>query len=50
VSRFLFSHDEGEGGWIVLVFEDVEGRNPEKLLVYVSPQPFQSRRRSEPGG
>src|SRR5688500_17367073 len=28
VPRLLFSHDEGEGGWIVLVFEDVEGRNP----------------------
>jgi aminoglycoside phosphotransferase (APT) family kinase protein len=28
VPRFLFSRDEGEGGWIVLVFEDVEGRNP----------------------
>ena len=24
----ILSHDEGEGGWIVLVFEDVEGRNP----------------------
>lgn len=29
VPRFLFSHDEGEGGWVVLVLEDVEGRNPE---------------------
>jgi aminoglycoside phosphotransferase (APT) family kinase protein len=28
VPRFLFSHDEGEWAWIVLVFEDVEGRNP----------------------
>jgi aminoglycoside phosphotransferase (APT) family kinase protein len=28
VPRLLFSHDEGEGCWIVLVFEDVEGRNP----------------------
>ena len=28
VPTFLFSHDEGERGWIVLVFEDVEGRNP----------------------
>ncbi len=26
--RLILSHDEGEGGWIVLVFEDVEGRNP----------------------
>ena len=28
VPRLLWPHDEGEGGWIVLVFEDVEGRNP----------------------
>jgi hypothetical protein len=28
VPRLLRSHDEGEGGWVVLVFEDVEGRNP----------------------
>jgi hypothetical protein len=28
VPRLLHSHDEGEDGWIVLVFEDVEGRNP----------------------
>lgn len=28
VPRLYLSHDEGEGGWIVLVFEDVEGRNP----------------------
>lgn len=28
VPRLLFSHDEGEGGWVVLFFEDVEGRNP----------------------
>ena len=28
VPRLLWSHDEGEGGWIVLVFEDVEGRSP----------------------
>ncbi|MDQ2672944.1 MAG: aminoglycoside phosphotransferase family protein [Actinomycetota bacterium] len=28
VPRFLFSHDEGEGDWIVVVFEFVEGRNP----------------------
>ncbi|QIN84945.1 phosphotransferase [Rubrobacter tropicus] len=26
--RLLWSHDEGEEGWIVLAFEDVEGRNP----------------------
>jgi hypothetical protein len=29
VPRFLFSHDEGEGAWVVLVLEDAEGRNPE---------------------
>jgi len=28
VPRLLWSHDEGECGWVVLVFEDVEGRNP----------------------
>lgn len=28
VPRLLWSHDEGEGGWIVLAFEDVDGRNP----------------------
>lgn len=28
VPRLLWSLDEGEGGWVVLVFEDVEGRNP----------------------
>jgi aminoglycoside phosphotransferase (APT) family kinase protein len=28
VPRLLWSHDEGEGGWVVVVFEDVEGRNP----------------------
>jgi hypothetical protein len=28
VPRLLHSHDEGEDGWIVLIFEDVEGRNP----------------------
>jgi aminoglycoside phosphotransferase (APT) family kinase protein len=28
VPRLLWSHDEGEGGWVVLLFEDVEGRNP----------------------
>jgi hypothetical protein len=27
-SRLLWSHDEGEDGWVVLLFEDVEGRNP----------------------
>lgn len=28
VPRLLWSYDEGENGWIVLVFEDVEGRHP----------------------
>lgn len=28
VPRLLWSYDEGEGGWVVLVFEDVEGWNP----------------------
>ena len=28
VPRLLWSHDEGEGGWVVLVFEDVDGRSP----------------------
>ena len=28
VPRLLWSQDEGEGGWVVLLFEDVEGRNP----------------------
>lgn len=28
VPRPLWSHDEGEGGWIVLAFEDVEGTSP----------------------
>ena len=28
VPRLLWSYDEGEGGWIVLVFEEVDGRHP----------------------
>jgi aminoglycoside phosphotransferase (APT) family kinase protein len=28
VPRLLWSYDEGEGGWVVLVFEDVDGRPP----------------------
>ena len=28
VPRLLWSYDEGEGGWVVLVFEDVDGRHP----------------------
>ncbi|HYI14765.1 MAG TPA: aminoglycoside phosphotransferase family protein [Thermomicrobiales bacterium] len=28
VPRLLWSHDEGDGGWVVLMFEDVEGREP----------------------
>jgi Ser/Thr protein kinase RdoA (MazF antagonist) len=28
VPRLLWSHDEGEEGWVVLAFEDVDGRSP----------------------
>jgi aminoglycoside phosphotransferase (APT) family kinase protein len=28
VSRFLWMHDEGPGGWVVLAFEDVDGHLP----------------------
>ena len=28
VPRLLRSYDEGEGGWVALVFEDVDGRHP----------------------
>lgn len=28
VPRLLWSHDEGDGGWVVLLFEDVDGRHP----------------------
>ena len=28
--KLLWSHDEGEEGWISLVFEDMDGRNPEE--------------------
>ncbi len=28
VPRLMWSYDEGEGGWIALVFEDVDGRHP----------------------
>jgi Phosphotransferase enzyme family len=28
VPRLLWSYDEGDGGWVVLAFEDVEGRHP----------------------
>ena len=28
VPRLLWSYDEGENGWIALVFEDVDGRHP----------------------
>lgn len=27
--RLLWTHDEGDDGWVVLAFEDVEGRHPE---------------------
>lgn len=30
VPRLLWTHDEGDDGWIMLVFEDVEGWNPEE--------------------
>ena len=28
VARFLWMHDEGEGGWVVLAFEDIDGHLP----------------------
>ena len=28
VPRLLWSYDEGDGGWVALVFEDVDGRHP----------------------
>ena len=28
VPRLLWSYDEGENGWVVLLFEDVDGRHP----------------------
>ena len=28
VPRLQWSYDEGEGGWVVLVFEDIDGRHP----------------------
>jgi len=28
VSRLLWMHDEGEGGWVVLAFEDIDGQLP----------------------
>ena len=28
VPRLLWSFDEGPGGWVVLCFEDIDGRNP----------------------
>jgi aminoglycoside phosphotransferase (APT) family kinase protein len=28
VSRLLWMHDEGEGGWVVLAFADIDGRLP----------------------
>ena len=30
VPRLLWFHDEGEGGWVVLCFEDVDGHHPTK--------------------
>jgi aminoglycoside phosphotransferase (APT) family kinase protein len=34
VPRLLWSHDDGEGGWVVLVFEEADGHHPR--------QPWQS--------
>jgi len=28
VPRLLWTYDEGDGGWVVLVFEDIDGRHP----------------------
>ena len=28
VPRLMWSYDEGEGGWVAMVFEDVDGRHP----------------------
>ena len=28
IPRMLWSHDDGAGGWVVLAFEDVDGRHP----------------------
>ena len=28
--RLLWWHDEGEGGWVALIFEEIDGRNPEQ--------------------
>jgi aminoglycoside phosphotransferase (APT) family kinase protein len=30
VPRLLWQYDEGEGGWVLLLYEDVEGRHPEQ--------------------
>jgi aminoglycoside phosphotransferase (APT) family kinase protein len=30
VPRLLWSYDEGEGGWVLLLFEDVEGLHPQE--------------------
>jgi aminoglycoside phosphotransferase (APT) family kinase protein len=29
VPRLMWSYDQGDGGWVMLVFEDVDGRHPE---------------------
>lgn len=29
VPRFLWSYDEGEGGWVALLYEDIAGRQPQ---------------------
>ena len=30
VPQLMWSYDEGEGGWVVLVFEDVDGHHPQQ--------------------
>ena len=30
VPRVLWSHDEGEGGWVALAFEDIDGAHPKQ--------------------
>jgi hypothetical protein len=56
VPRLLWSFDEGPGGWVVLCFEDIDGRHPavpwddeeltavigamDRMLLRLSPAPF----------
>jgi Phosphotransferase enzyme family len=60
VPRLLWSFDEGPGGWVVLCFDDVEGRHPvlpwneeelnvvmtavDDLLLRLTPAPFETGR------